>query len=56
METHFLKRHLGTKVVMALLPLDYKGTSEMKITTIAIDLAKIVLQIHSVDECGNVLA
>ncbi|CAH1084988.1 hypothetical protein NTG1052_520043 [Candidatus Nitrotoga sp. 1052] len=41
---------------MALLPLDNKGTSEMKITTIAIDLAKKVLQIHSVDECGNVLA
>lgn len=53
MDAHFLKRHLSAKVVVALLPLKQKGASEMKITTIGVDLAKEVFQIHGVDAHGK---
>ena len=53
MDAHFLKRHLSAKVVVALLPLKQKGASKMKITTIGVDLAKEVFQIHGVDAHGK---
>lgn len=36
-------------------PLRMKGASEMKVTTIGIDLAKNVIQVHGVDERGKVV-
>ena len=53
MDAHFLKRHLSAKVVMALRSLNHKGASDMKITTIGIDLAKAIFQIHGIDERGK---
>ena len=35
-------------------PLRMRGASPMKVTTIGIDLAKNVLQVHGVDEQGKV--
>ena len=52
MDAHFLKRHLGAKVWIAYKP-PKKGASAMKITTIGIDLAKSVFQIHGVDKHGK---
>jgi hypothetical protein len=55
MDAHFLIRHPSAKVVVALLTTRHrKGHPEMKITTIGIDLAKIIFQIHGVDERGKV--
>ena len=36
-------------------PLKPRGASTIKITTVGIDLAKNVFQVHGVDECGTVL-
>jgi hypothetical protein len=38
------------------LPLTKRGVSEMKITTIGLDLAKLLFQVHGVDERGKVAA
>jgi hypothetical protein len=49
MEARFPKRHQCAKVEM-LLNQQEKGASEMKITTIGLDLAKSIFQLNSVDE------
>jgi hypothetical protein len=55
MDAHFPTQHLSAKLAVALKPLDYKkGYPKMKITTIGMDLAKTVFQIHGVDEHGKV--
>jgi hypothetical protein len=55
MDAPFQQWHPGAKVVVASLPLNQKGASAMKITTIGIDLAKAVFQIHGVDEHGKAI-
>jgi hypothetical protein len=40
-------------VETSVLPLQRAGASTMKITTIGIDLAKNVFQVHGVDEHGR---
>jgi len=52
MDAPFQKRHLSAKVEMSLNHVP-KGASKMKITTIGIDLAKNVMQIHGTDVHGN---
>ena len=55
MDTHFPIRHLSAKVAVALLTANQrKGHPKMKITTIGIDLAKNIFQIHGVDTHGKV--
>src|ERR1700693_2711937 len=49
MDAPFLQRHQSAKVEVVFEPLKRKGASEMKITTIGIDLAKTVFQVHGVD-------
>jgi transposase len=53
MDAPFLQRHRCAKVEVGFKPLKRKGASEMKITTIGIDLAKNVFQVHGVDERGK---
>ncbi len=53
MDAHFPMRHQSAKVVFAVMTTKQRGASEMKITTIGIDLAKEVFQIHGVDEHGK---
>lgn len=50
----FQKRYQGVKVEMSLNHLP-KGASKMKITTIGIDLAKNVFQVHGIDTHGHVV-
>jgi transposase len=52
MDASFQKRHLSAKVEMQVNHIQ-KEASEMKITTIGIDLAKNVIQVHGVDAHGN---
>lgn len=52
MDAPFQKRHPSAKVEMSLNHL-LKEASKMKITTIGIDLAKNVMQIHGTDKHGN---
>ena len=48
------KRHLTCQCGKDI-PTDCREANAMKITTIGIDLAKNVLQVHGVDERGKVL-
>jgi transposase len=52
MDAPFQKWHLSAKVEMSFNHIP-KGAPRMKITTLGIDLAKNVFQIHGVDECGH---
>src|ERR1700737_992927 len=53
MDAPFLNRHRGAKVGVVSQPL-LRGSVTMKITTIGIDLAKMLLQVHGVDKHGKV--
>jgi hypothetical protein len=53
MDAPFLQRHQTRQSESVFKPLKRKGASEMKITTIGIDLAKNVFQVHGVDERGK---
>jgi len=48
------KRHRCAKVEVSSTT-ERKGASEMKLTTVGIDLAKSVFQIHGVDERGKII-
>jgi transposase len=52
MDARFPKRHQCAKVEL-LINHQRKGASEMKITTIGLDLAKNIFQLHGVDERGK---
>src|SRR6266566_3792618 len=47
------QRHQSAKVEAAIQPLNRKGTSDMKLTAIGIDLAKNVIQVHGINEQGK---
>src|SRR6266705_30702 len=48
-----LPQHVERKVEGPLPPLEREGASVMKITTVGVDLAKSVFQIHGVDKRGK---
>jgi hypothetical protein len=52
MDARFPKRHQCAKVEM-LLNHQKEGAFEMKITTIGLDLAEYIFQLHGVDERGK---
>jgi hypothetical protein len=55
MDARYPKRYQCAKVVVQLSPLNKRGASDMKITTIGVGLAKEVFQIHDVDEHGKTM-
>ena len=55
MDDHYPKRHRSAKAVELKKPLNQRGISNMKITTIIIDLVKEVFQVHGVDAHGKMV-
>ncbi len=47
-------RHRGAKVVVVINH-EQEELSAMKITTVGLDLAKNVFQVHGIDDTGNVI-